>query len=68
MSKNNKVLILGAFSPEIRPLQRVLRKDRNIQARVVGVGLINAALETFALIKEHSPAHVFSRTSAGLLD
>jgi futalosine hydrolase len=60
-----KILILGAFPPELKPLAKTLKSTPNVQFEVVGIGMVSAAINTTALITEHRPKQVLFVGSVG---
>ncbi|MFO0638709.1 MAG: hypothetical protein U0183_05800 [Polyangiaceae bacterium] len=59
------LLLVGAFAPEIAPFQG--RLPEGVEARAVGIGLVDAALGAARAIAELRPSKVVLVGSAGVL-
>lgn len=62
-----KLLICGAFAPEIAQLQHHYEDNPSIIVAPVGIGAIAAASTTTALIAQHAPSHILFTGTCGIL-
>lgn len=62
-----KLLICGAFLPEIEHLQEHYKGNPSIIVAPVGIGAIAAASTTTTLIAHHHPTHILFTGTCGIL-